>query len=825
LHDSSSLSYVPSIGLIPRIDFLHFLVYRSVCCELSDVTVRTHITAIALKRDGKLMTLRKNSYTPIRMRFFKVSLVVFLLIVGLLVVAVSIIPERVDNIVEEELFQPLQKLRYSSEFKLLNERLHLQQKAFIEDSRYLELERMKLKLMLSERDGEVEDRDLDELMASYSRVLYELGRKMKELSIVSDGLLQGTMYFDAQNETIATEARERVRKVIQNTLLSVLGLLAVVTFVSLIFYRNLFNRYFQRPIKKLTTRLESIGLGDRTTPLDLATPGEWQEVEIGFNLLQSSLQQKVDALSESETRYREIFNNVTEAIFRIDLDRAVLELNPMAVTLLGYTSREDALASIDDIRQQLFLNPDVFDTVINRLLDEGLIIDQETQIKRKDGSLLWVVINAHLVWDEQGSPIYFEGTARDIESDKLAQDELQKMQTYLQNIIDAMPSVLIAVDADMRVTLWNEAAARETSVAADAALGMPLDEVFHLFHLLGFLPEGETLHGQGPIQLQKVEADWSAEGGSKRYFDIVIYPLTTKGFMGSVINIDDISERVKLESMMVRSERMQSVGSLASGLAHEINNPLAVILQNSQVLSRRFSPDLAKNREAALELGTDIETVSQYLDERGCRKILQSITSAGHRAAKIVENIQSFSRRDMTSFTPSNLEMLLEQTIELAASDFDMRKKYNFQKIRIVREYSKVETIVCEPSQIQQVILTLLKNAAQAMSHDTENPLLTLRIFPTADNHACLQIEDNGEGMEVEVSKRVFDPFYTTRDTGSGPGLGLSIAYFIVTQNHNGYLGVRSEPGQGTCFDMLLPFDNANVAKAMSAQNSGAESA
>jgi PAS domain S-box-containing protein len=654
-----------------------------------------------------------------------------------------------------------------------------------------------------------------EKMLRYSQLMREQGRRIKSKAVVSDKVLQHMAQLEAQSESIAGEAREDVHKIVQTVLAAILiVLLVTASFFSLI-YGKFFKSYFQAPMEKLNQRLESFAQGDMQSQMELGCPGEWLEVENGFNRMLVSLQQKVSALTESETRYRDIFTNAMEGIFRIGLDKNVLEMNPKALELLGYASLEEGLASIDDIRQQLFLTPDVFDEVIVRLHQQGRITDNEAQIKHKDGSLRWVVINAHLVWDEQGNPLYFEGTTRDIQNSKLAQEELQKMHIYLQNIIDAMPSVMIAVDAEMRVTLWNEGAARETAVSAAEALGMQLDKVFDLFQISSQLAaNSDKLRDHELIRLLNVEVDKPADGG-KKFFDILIYPLSTTGLTGSVIHIDNVTERVGLEEMMVRSEKMQSVGSLASGLAHEINNPLAVILQNCQVLSRRFSLDLAKNRETANALGTDMETVGRYLEQRGCRGIVRAITSAGQRAAKIVENIQSFSRRDMGAFTPSSLELMLEQILELAASDFDMRKKFNFQKIRIVREYSEVESVICEPSQIQQVMLTLLKNAAQAMSRDIEDPVLTLRIIPAGDDYACLQVQDNGAGMEAEVYKRIFDPFYTTRETGSGTGLGLSIAYFIVTQNHDGYLGVRTVPGEGSCFDMLLPYNNAAIARVM----------
>jgi signal transduction histidine kinase len=278
---------------------------------------------------------------------------------------------------------------------------------------------------------------------------------------------------------------------------------------------------------------------------------------------------------------------------------------------------------------------------------------------------------------------------------------------------------------------------------------------------------------------------------------------------GAVIHLDEVTARIYLEEMMVRSEKMQSIGGLAAGLAHEINNPLAVILQNIQVLSRRLSPSLVKNQQVAQELGTTVEVIAKYIEMRGCEKMIHSISHAGQRAAKIVENIQSFSRRGTSNFIPCSLSDLLERTIELAGSDHDMRKNFDFKKIRIVRDYHSVPDVCCEASQIQQVVLSLLKNAAQALSTETEDPQIAIRLFSPGEGRVQVQIADNGPGMNKDVVTRIFDPFYTTHDVGRGTGLGLSVAYFIVTQNHRGSLSVTSEEGHGSQFDLLLPGTHA----------------
>ncbi len=683
--------------------------------------------------------------------------------------------------------------------------------------------------MLTAVDAEVAkfsfalERDLETylyLMQRYPDVLHALGDSISNLNSSADLILYRLDRLSSEEEKLALQVRKEIQQTIISTVSVVLLLLLIMALLFWITHQQIFVVHISAPMEKIKKRLDAFSRGDMQTPMMLERHDEWREIESGFNRMISSLQDGVEALIDSESRYREIYVNATEGIFKSTLDGRLLEVNPAIVEMLGFTTEDEALESISSLGGELYVDPRDRKRFVEKLLLGGRVANFETRVRVKNDELLWIAMSGHIVWDEQNNARYIEGMIRDITAEKQAHLVLEKLQAYTQNIIDSMPSMLIGVDADQRVTLWNRQVEVETGRSSAEVHGLPLSEMFALLRPGDYLPLLErTLGTQQPARMLKVGGAQPPWDGERRYYDVVIYPLEMEGSRGAVIHIDDATERVGLEEMMVRSEKMQSVGSLASGLAHEINNPLAVILQNAQVLSRRFSPDLGKNRETAEELGTNIETIVEYNKLRGCDNIIASITSAGNRAAKIVENIQSFSRRDMSSFTPSRLVDLLEKTLQLAASDYDLRHKYEFHKVKIVREFKPLEDIVCEPSQIQQVILTLIKNAAQALSQAADAPQLTLRVFPSGDGHACLQVADNGAGIEADVAKRIFDPFYTTRDVGAGTGLGLSIAYYIVTQNHNGYLGVNSEPGSGSCFEMLLPFNNASVARTLASKS------
>ena len=256
---------------------------------------------------------------------------------------------------------------------------------------------------------------------------------------------------------------------------------------------------------------------------------------------------------------------------------------------------------------------------------------------------------------------------------------------------------------------------------------------------------------------------------------------------------------------MIQSEKMVSIGGLAAGMAHEINNPLAGILQNAQVIRNRISPELAANRSAAAEVGIDLESLRAYLDRRGCLRMMDSIMESGQRAARIVENMLSFSRKSNVERAKVDICALLDRTVELAANDYDLKRQYDFRRIRIVREYeADLPFVPCEESKIQQVFFNLIRNGAQAMAARQGDACFVLRARSWGDA-VRIEISDNGPGMPEELRKRIFEPFFTTKKVGEGTGLGLSVSYFIVVENHGGQMEVESIPGQGTTFIVILP--------------------
>ena len=523
------------------------------------------------------------------------------------------------------------------------------------------------------------------------------------------------------------------------------------------------------------------------------------------------------ARAEAEERYRLLIENAADGICQTTPEGRVLLANSSMSKMLGYSSPAELMEKVTNFGRQHWANPLKRAELWSLIANTGEAQGFEDLFLRTDGQLIWVSLNCKAVRDEVGNLVRLDVMVKDITSRKameaerefhlaaMAQKnaELATAQDTITDILDSMPSFLISVAPNGLITRLNAVAAKEAGISRREALGRELDAVFPL--LAGRMEDvREAIRSHFPV-VHRRQQEQGPDGA--RYLDIVVYPLGD-GSTGAVLRVDDVTDRVRIEEIMVQSEKMLSVGGLAAGMAHEINNPLAGILQSAQNILRRISPNLESNKEAARRTGCDLDSVRAYLDSRGIVEFVEGIKASGERAAKIVANMLEFSRRGDSTLKPRDLADVLDRALELAASDYDLSKNFDFRHIEIVRDYDpQLPPVPCSASQMQQVILNLVRNAAQALHESKDRkdtPRITVRTRKET-GFARIEVEDNGPGMPEDIRRRAFEPFYTTKGVGKGTGLGLSVSYFIVTQTHHGAVTVDPAPDGGTLFTIRLP--------------------
>lgn len=386
-------------------------------------------------------------------------------------------------------------------------------------------------------------------------------------------------------------------------------------------------------------------------------------------------------------------------------------------------------------------------------------------------------------------------------------DELQLTKNYLDNIINAMPSALVGIDAEKRVLHWNRKAEMMTGIKASRAFGKSIETVFpQILTQVSIIDDAISKR-----QPRKIEKLMQQENGKARYTDLLCYPLLNNSgeVEGAVLRLDDVTERVKLEEVMVNAEKMMTISGLAAGIAHEINNPLSVILQSVQMARYRLSAKDTANHKAARQHGLDMTSVEDFLTEQKIFKYIENIEESSQRTSEIVRNMLNFSRKHESKRTIEDIHCLIEDVIHLASNEYSLKKQYHFADIAIHRQFaSDLPGVPCVKAEIGQVLLNLLRNAAQAMAAGRSDfsPQISIRT-EKQESGILIAISDNGPGMDAETMEHVFEPFFTTKEEGMGTGLGLSVSHHIITEHHYGTLSVISEIGKGSTFMVFLPVE------------------
>jgi two-component system NtrC family sensor kinase len=392
---------------------------------------------------------------------------------------------------------------------------------------------------------------------------------------------------------------------------------------------------------------------------------------------------------------------------------------------------------------------------------------------------------------------------------RLQEQTARRLQTtydLLDSILTCMPSMLVAVTPEGNVTHWNRASELLTGIDEARALD------HNLMSLCPDLPvDWSTIHDTItqliPATIENIE--WRGI-----YCDAAVYPLMGGGAQGAVLRIDDVTTRTTVETMLIHNEKMMSLGEMAAGTAHEVNNPLATILQNAQNAERRLFGRLKGNISAAEKAGLALDQLQEYLRERDIQRMFNDIRNAGERASEIVTNMLAFARRSSSDFEKVDVCELVNNTLLLARQN-SAAKGRGRDKVKLLTHFDDDPVYVeCLATEIQQVLLNLLTNAEQALQgYEPQDGRRRITVSVRDESDAVtIEVQDNGPGIPPEQRRHIFEPFYTTKTVGKGTGLGLSVSYFIVTKHHGGTIVHEPARGGGCVFIVTLPKRQGSVA-------------
>jgi len=623
--------------------------------------------------------------------------------------------------------------------------------------------------------------------------------------IYKDGLLLGkiTISFSGA-EIIRTQTR--------------FGIIFLVIIVAVLLVNLAANRFFiaqkvRRPFDAIISAMRKIAEGDYET---LIAPTPYRDVNIivsHFNDMAGRIHRKnqkqkqaEEALRKSEDKYRTIAETTADWIWEIDRAGRHKYSNPEVKTLLGYQADEIiGQSALSFLHEQ---DRKIVKEALPRLIAEkrgwrGWVL----RWRHKDGTYRYLESNGSPIINPAGELVGYLGADRDITERKQAEDALRAERRFLMDIIDFLPDATFVIDTDRRIVAWNRAAEAMTGVKRDALLGQGDYAYAVPFFgdrrpiLIDFLDapdeereefykyirrSGTTLYGESFIQRLN-------EGRGAHLWGVAAPLYDHSGARtGAIEMIRDVTEykqaeeeKIELQRQLLQAQKMESVGRLAGGVAHDYNNMLSVILGQTELAMFECIP--SGSIYAALE----------------------TIQTAAQRSADLTRKLLAFARRQIAAPKVINMN-------ETVASMLDMLLRMIGEDLNLVWAPSAdLWPVKIDPTQVDQILANLCVNARDAIAGVGKITIETQNIFfdeaycevhpgYVCGEYAMLSVSDDGCGMSKEVLDRLFEPFFTTKQLGKGTGLGLATVYGIVKQNE-GFINVYSEPGEGTTFKVYIP--------------------
>ncbi len=505
-----------------------------------------------------------------------------------------------------------------------------------------------------------------------------------------------------------------------------------------------------------------------------------------------------EALKASEARFKHLFEKMPDAIFLTRYGEGevgqIIEVNPAAELQTGY-SREELLSM--NILRDLVVHPDNEELIKKRekeFLTNKLVHFHE-QKRRKDGSLYWTAVQ--IAQYDIGGETFAISVNHDITQQIEAEKEIRKLSLAIQQ---SPVSVLIA-DVDGKIDYANPRFTKRFGIAAKDVIGRPFGDVLIPYigeqecrKMMAAVNKGREWSGDYEVDLQSFGKVWKS---------ISVSPIKEKrkNITHYLIQLEDISERVKLRNQLAQASKMESIGTLAGGIAHDFNNLLTVINGHTEI--------------ALLKLNVD----------HPVRADLQSILTVGNRAEDLTRQLLAFSRKQMIQPRILNLN-------EVMVGLNKMLGRLIGEDITIEMNLAgTLPPIKADPGQLEQILMNLIVNARDAIkekggraktkkiivntgSREIDDKFVGRHTEFTTGSKVYFSVKDTGKGIPAEIRNKIFDPFFTTKETGKGTGLGLSTVYGIVKQNNANIL-VESKVGTGTTISIFWPVASEEPADSL----------
>lgn len=517
---------------------------------------------------------------------------------------------------------------------------------------------------------------------------------------------------------------------------------------------------------------ELVGIGNLVGLLSSAL-----ENQILYGGMKAALEQERLA----EAKYRGIFENASEGLFQSTLEGRFLSCNPATAAILGYDTPEEAIKNVSDVWHLFCVTPKRLNQVMETIMGGSTVKNFQAEFRQHNGTPRWASVSLRPFFLGNSELLHIDGIIQDITEYKMNEESLIK----LSQAVEQSPVTIVITDTSGRIEFVNPKFTQLTGYSAEEALGQKTSVLRSEFstqekyqELWDTISAGKVWEGE--FLNKKKNGDIFAEHAT-------ISPIRNKdGIVTHYLAIkEDITERRQLQAQLFQSQKMESVGRLAGGVAHDFNNMLSVILGCVQL--------------AMLKV-TEGDKLWQYLDQ---------IWKAAQRSSDITRQLLAFSRKEIISPKEVNLNA------QIIATQATLGRLIGEDINLTFKPVTNIWSIKIDPSQLDQILVNLAVNARDAMANGGNLAIETSNVHidrtycqynldATPGEYVRLVVSDSGTGMSRDTLAHIFEPFFTTKEVGKGTGLGLATVYGIIKQN-NGFVNVYSEPGHGSSFQVYFP--------------------
>ena len=582
-----------------------------------------------------------------------------------------------------------------------------------------------------------------------------------------------------------------------------------------------------RPLKAIARSIRALAGGEKHTSI----PATDVENEIGdiaraAEVFRRSLvdadaarEAAIHALAEqrlAEESYRKLFEGSVDGIYVTTPGGALLNANPALARIMGYQTPEELMCGVGDIAHTVYVQPSARAIYQSLMQRDGMVREFEYQVRQRGGEVLWLSDSATAVRDETGEVIRYEGTVRDITDQKRAEDAVAEGRRLLQQVIDTVPAVINVKNKELRYVLMNRYMAGIFDIEPAEALGRTTSDLMSRYGAQKTDENDKRVLATGN-GLGFYEEEYLDSSGNLRQWLVNKLPLLdADGEIESIVTVAlDIGERKRGElemrkakdaaeaalrnlretqNSLIEAEKLAALGRLVAGVAHEVNNPVGISLTVASSLERKaaaFTAEVARGDLRRSRLNEFLET---------SRDAASQLVANLNRAAELIQSFKQVAAdrnySDQRSFDLGDLTEQVVMSLRPGLRKHHLTLNVDCQPDLIMNSY---------PGPYGQVLTNLFLNAVAHAFPDGRHGTVDIQVRESGKDNVEIIFSDDGCGMSLDVRRRAFDPFFTTRRDQGGTGLGLHIVYSIVTNRLGGRLDLDSEPGRGTRIQIILP--------------------